>query len=114
MPITLGRLLTHWTFEPSVVLGLAGLIAAFLWLQRQPALAVPAGRRALFGVAMGLLALALLSPLDEISDEYLLVAHMIQHLLMVLLITCRPGTRRHWWSSRCTSSSTCCTWAPAC
>jgi putative membrane protein len=86
VPITLGRLLSHWNFEPSVVLGLAGLIAAFLWLQRQPALAVPAGRRASFGVAMALLALALLSPLDEISDQYLLVAHMIQHLLMVLLI----------------------------
>jgi putative membrane protein len=37
-------------------------------------------------VAILLLALALLSPLDELSDRYLLVAHMIQHLLLVLLV----------------------------
>src|SRR5207247_6145161 len=86
MPITLGALLTRWNFEPSVVVGLLALVGGFCWIQRQPSLGVSAGRRVSFGIAVGLLVIALLSPLDEISDEYLLLAHMIQHLVVVLLI----------------------------
>lgn len=86
MPITLAAVLTHWNFEPSIVLGLAALVGGFAWLQRQPALAVSRSRQVCFAVAVVLLVVALLSPLDEISDRYLLFAHMIQHLLLVLLI----------------------------
>ena len=84
---SLTTLLTHWDVEPSVVAGLVVGLAGFVWMQRQPSLSVSAWRRASFGFALGLLALALLSPLDEISDRYLLFAHMIQHLLLVLLIS---------------------------
>ncbi|HLG71162.1 MAG TPA: cytochrome c oxidase assembly protein [Chloroflexota bacterium] len=85
-PVTLSSVLTHWEIEPSIILGLVAVVAGFVWLQRQPRLAVSNGRRVCFGVAIVLLAVALLSPLDEISDRYLLVAHMIQHLLLVLLV----------------------------
>jgi putative membrane protein len=85
-PVSLVAILTHWSFEPSVVLGLAVLSAGFVWLQRRPELAVSRGRQMGFAAALALLVLALLSPLDEISDRYLLFGHMIQHLLLVLLI----------------------------
>ncbi|MDE3078393.1 MAG: cytochrome c oxidase assembly protein, partial [Chloroflexota bacterium] len=48
--------------------------------------AVTPGRQAGFGIAIVLLALALLSPLDELSDLYLLSAHMVQHLILVLAV----------------------------
>jgi putative membrane protein len=86
MPVPLAAVLTHWNAEPSIVLGLLALTVAFAWLQSQPELAVSKGRQACFAVALVLLVMALLSPLDEISDRYLLVGHMIQHLLLVLLI----------------------------
>jgi putative membrane protein len=86
VPVSLAAVLTHWELEPSVIAGLLGACAVFAWLQRQPALAVSRGRQVSFGVGIVLLALALLSPLDELSDRYLLFAHMIQHLLLVLLV----------------------------
>ncbi|HEX6513155.1 MAG TPA: cytochrome c oxidase assembly protein [Chloroflexota bacterium] len=86
MPASFAAVLTHWSPEPSVVLGLLLLSGGFVWLQRQPGRGVSRGRQACFFVAIGLLVLALLSPLDELSDRYLLFAHMIQHLLLVLLI----------------------------
>ena len=86
MPLSLATVLTHWNAEPSAVCGLLALVAGFVWLQRQPALSVSRGRQACFVTAVGLLVLALLSPLDEISDRYLLFGHMIQHLLLVLAV----------------------------
>jgi len=85
MPVTFSSVLTHWSFEPSVVLGLLVASIGFVGLQWRPALAVSRGKQVSFGLALLILALALLSPLDEISDRYLLTAHMIQHLLLVLL-----------------------------
>src|SRR5690348_3471055 len=85
MPVSLASVLT-WNLEPSIVAGLLVGVAGFVWLQRRPALAVSRGRQVCFGLAIALLAVALLSPLDEISDRYLLFGHMIQHLLLVLLI----------------------------
>src|SRR4051794_23949871 len=82
----MASVLTHWSAEPTVIAGLVLATVVFCALQRRPELAVDGGRRGCFGMAILLLAVALLSPLDELSDRYLLVAHMIQHLLMVLLI----------------------------
>jgi putative membrane protein len=84
MPTTLSAVLTHWSFEPSVVLGLLALAVAFVVLQRRPGLTVSTDRQVAFAIGFLILALALISPLDELSDRYLLTAHMIQHLLMVL------------------------------
>ena len=86
MPVSLAAVLGHWNFELSIVLGLLAAVVGFAWVQTRPALAVSSERRVCFGAAVALLVLALLSPLDEISDRYLLFGHMIQHLLLVLLI----------------------------
>jgi putative membrane protein len=98
-----------WSFEPSVLIGVAALAILYLlaW-RRGRATGSPHrpgfGRLAVF--ALGLLAIlaALVSPLDGLGDQ-LLVMHMIQHILLldivpILLILgltkvlLRPVTRR--------------------
>jgi putative membrane protein len=73
-------LLTEWHFEPSIVAGCAALLAAY-WLTHRGNLA----GFAWFGAGVGAIALALLSPLDPLADEYLFSAHMAQHMLLVLI-----------------------------
>jgi cytochrome c oxidase assembly factor CtaG len=74
-------LLTAWTWEPSVLLGCAALLAVYMWAVRGRL----TGRSLLFLVGVLVLALALLSPIDTLGDGYLFSAHMIQHLLLVLV-----------------------------
>jgi putative membrane protein len=87
-------LLTRWDLEPSIVVGLAVLGAGYLYLcgylprpraadqrVRRVHLGSPA-QLCFFLSSLAVLALALLSPLDAIGDEYLFSAHMIQHLLL--------------------------------
>ncbi len=104
----------QWTLEPSVLIGVAALAVVYLlgWRRarsgpggRDPIPHRPGyGRMALF--ALGLVAVlgALVSPIDVLGDQ-LLVMHMIQHILLldvapILLILglnkvlLRPITRR--------------------
>ncbi len=75
-----------WTFEPSIVLGLLGLALAYtLALTRMGWSASPAQILA-FGAGLLTLALALLSPLDTFADQILFSAHMLQHLLLLLVV----------------------------
>jgi len=83
------RLLRAWNFRPEVVLVL--LLAAMLfslgwWRLRQvPSARFAKGwRLAAYLVGLGLLGLALLSPIDTLAS-YLLSMHMVQHLLLVML-----------------------------
>lgn len=78
---------SRWTFEPAALTGagvaLALFAQAFARLRRR-------GRRdhaswdraALFLGGIVLATLALVSPLDEVGDRYLLSAHMLQHVLL--------------------------------
>lgn len=75
-------LATAWDWEPSIVLGCAALVGAYLWGTRMR----PGWRLWPFLSGVLVLALALLSPLDVLSDEYLFTAHMIQHLLLILVV----------------------------
>ena len=79
-----------YTPSPSVIAGCLGLALVY-WLCTEryrdrflESTPVSAGKRAAFysGVALALIALA--SPLDTISDQYLFTAHMVQHLLLIL------------------------------
>jgi cytochrome c oxidase assembly factor CtaG len=91
--------LAAWSFDaPGVVLALA-LAAAYAWGYRRLRAAAatdpapPGGRRfhfsrwrpAAFGAGIGLMLLALVSPIDAYSDD-LFWAHMIQHVLIVMVI----------------------------
>lgn len=79
---TRSLLLSLWHWHPSVLLGCAALIAGYaavLRLRWTP-------RALLFGLGMIVLLLALLSPLHELGDRYLFSAHMLQHLLLLLIV----------------------------
>jgi putative membrane protein len=76
-----------WSLYPSVLIGMALWTAGYLLVLREghragrPA--VSQWRQAAFhlGTLAGLL--VLISPLDELGDEYLFSAHMTQHLLLM-------------------------------
>ncbi len=98
-----------WSFEPSVLIGVAALGILYLLAWRRGRANGSAhrpgyGRLALFAGGLVATLVALVSPLDELGDQ-LLVMHMIQHVLLldivpILLILgltkvlLRPVTRR--------------------
>lgn len=73
---------TGWDWDPSVVTGCLFLAVIYLVLVRR--------RRSIQLMAwmagVTVLLLALVSPLDPLSDEYLFSAHMVQHLLLILVV----------------------------
>jgi putative membrane protein len=99
----------QWSFEPSVLAGVAALALAYVvgWRRaRRPGAPHPPGYGRLSLYLGGLLAVAaaLVSPIDGLSDD-LMVIHMVQHMLlldvapilMILGLTkgiLRPVTRR--------------------
>jgi putative membrane protein len=95
-------LLTDWTWEPSVLIGLTVLLGAYGYkariARRRHALGPPLTRSqsTAFVLSVGVLVLALLSPIDDISDTYLFSIHMVQHLLLAslwppLMLAAIPG-----------------------
>lgn len=98
---TTGQVLTQWTWEPSIIIGIVLLCAAYAYAagplrKRRGEPPFGRGKIILFVVAQIVLVLALLSPLDEMGDEYLFSAHMVQHLLLAslwppLLLMSLPG-----------------------
>lgn len=76
-----------WTADPLVLgaLGAAAVVYAAgrrrLRRRGRPDLAAPP-RVAAFAGGLLLMGLALLSPLDELGERYLLTAHMVQHLVL--------------------------------
>lgn len=83
--------LTEWNMSPSLYVGTALIIAGYLYavgpLRKKYQLAdsVNRGQVVAFLIGMAIIFLALASPLDELGDEYLFSAHMVQHLLITLV-----------------------------
>ncbi len=81
-----------WSFEPGVFFGVILLSGAYLlaitrWRGRFPGSApVPPMRIASFLLAMATILLALLSPIADLSDNYLFSAHMVEHLLLTMVM----------------------------
>jgi cytochrome c oxidase assembly factor CtaG len=81
--MTTGHLLAiAWDWEPSVVVGCAALAIAYLAAVRFRFDV----RTALFIGGDAVLLLALVSPLDALGDDYLFSAHMLQHLLLIMVV----------------------------
>ncbi len=88
-----GPLNSHWYLEPTIGLGVFGAAVAYLlWVgplnRRRPGAAerpVTGRQIACFLGGCATLLVALGPPLDDWSDYYLLSAHMVQHLLLILL-----------------------------
>jgi cytochrome c oxidase assembly factor CtaG len=75
-------LVSAWNWEPTVLLGCAALSLGYLAIAR-----FHLTRRALFYQAGVLvLLLALESPIDVLGEDYLFSAHMLQHLLLILIV----------------------------
>jgi putative membrane protein len=82
--------LTQWNWDPSIVIGTALIVSLYLYaigpLRKQHGFE-PARREQVFAfiLGMGLMFLALVSPLDELGDSYLFSAHMVQHLFLIVI-----------------------------
>src|SRR4051794_32731593 len=76
------QLMGMWSFEPSVLLGCAGLLLGYMWMQR---FRLNPGS-IFFTAGVLVLLLALVSPLHALGETYLFSAHMVQHLLLVLVV----------------------------
>ncbi|MBX5451268.1 cytochrome c oxidase assembly protein [Thermogemmatispora sp.] len=83
--------LRAWHFIPSVVVGCVAIAVLYLYaigpLRKQYELgpSVPRSRVVVFLLGVLIILLALVSPLDELGDDYLFSAHMVQHLLITLV-----------------------------
>lgn len=77
-----GWLLTTWDLHPSVIIGCLALLLAYA-LTTHGRLT---GRFAYFLTADVVLALALVSVIDVLGDNYLFSVHMVQHLMLVDLV----------------------------
>jgi len=78
---------TTWGWSPLPLLGIAVVAWCYLmgWLRlrgrgRPDLASLP--RAAAFAAGLAVIGLALMSPLDHIGEEYLLSAHMTQHMLI--------------------------------
>ncbi len=77
---------TAWSLDLPVIalslLGLALFAHGFLRLRRRRAALAPWSRAGLFASGVALSALAIVSPLDHLGEEYLQSAHMLQHVVL--------------------------------
>ncbi|MBE0672747.1 MAG: cytochrome c oxidase assembly protein [Anaerolineales bacterium] len=73
-----------WTWYPSVIIGFSIWTALYMFAIRKGN-STPWTQQFAFhlGTLFGLI--ALISPLDELGDEYLFSAHMLQHLLLMFV-----------------------------
>jgi putative membrane protein len=74
-----------WSFDPAAIAGLLVASALYVRVYRRAAArssAMGAGHWVPYSAGIAVLAIALLSPLDAIGDQYLLSAHMAQHVLL--------------------------------
>jgi putative membrane protein len=85
---TPGELWQHWGWQdlPWLLLigGLYVLGLQTLWARAGTGSGISRGRAAAFGAAWLVLFVAIISPLDALSEE-LFTAHMVQHLLLMLV-----------------------------
>lgn len=116
MPPAFTVLLTAWNLDPSILLGLLALGGGYVYLtgplreRRGWSEHGPTSRqRTLYALALVTLALALITPLDALGDDYLFSAHMVQHMLLTVVFPplfllglpgwlIRPAPRRPWAS----------------
>lgn len=73
-----------WTWYPSVVIGFSiWTLLYVLAIRRGKPTSLTQQTVFHMGTLVGLI--ALVSPLDELGDEYLFSAHMVQHLLLMFV-----------------------------
>lgn len=89
-----GPAVTSWHVAPSVVIGTLGLVAGYVLVtgplaRRRPSATprrVSRGQMTSFLAGCAVLLVALGPPLDGWADHYLLSAHMVQHVLLMVAV----------------------------
>jgi cytochrome c oxidase assembly factor CtaG len=71
-----------WSWDPSVILGCAGLIVGYLAIVRPR----KSWKTVWFIAGVVTMFVALESPLDTLGDTYLFSAHMLQHLMLTFAV----------------------------
>ena len=83
---------TSWDAHPSIVLGCGGLLVLYLWAigpareRYGVADSVSNWQTSAFVGGIAILFVALTGPLHELSDNFLFSAHMVQHMLLMMLV----------------------------
>jgi putative membrane protein len=87
--------LGDWSWEPTVLLGIAAVVAIYVIAWRRGVLTndddvgawvgSPRLRAGFFGAGVLVGFIALLSPIDTGGDEYLFSLHMVQHLMLMMV-----------------------------
>jgi putative membrane protein len=87
--------LTDWSWDPTVLVGLAALVALYVAALRRnlispaddttPWFRRPSWRPWLFAIGIFSGFIALQSPIDAGGDRYLLSLHMVQHLMLMMV-----------------------------
>lgn len=88
--------LTDWSWDPSILATIGAACALYGvavrrgWLGRDDDLSAwrmtPRLRAGSFAVGVLVCWIALESPIDEVSDQYLLWMHMVQHMLLMMVV----------------------------
>src|SRR5262249_23322098 len=69
-----------WTLNPAVLIAAAAALIAYVWAFRIN------HRMVYLLVGVGLFVITLLSPLNALAAGYLFSAHMLQHILLLLIV----------------------------
>ncbi len=83
---------TAWDAHPSIVLGCGGLLVLYLWAigpwreRHHPDAEVSRWPVASFVAALVFLFVSLTRPLHDLSDYFLFSAHMVQHMLLMMVV----------------------------
>lgn len=82
--------LTQWDWEPTILIGTALILGLYLYAigpfrERHGFESVSRGKALAFVLGVDIIFLALISPLDALSDKFLFSAHMVQHLLLTMV-----------------------------
>lgn len=90
-PELMHLLQSHWEPVPSIAIGLIAMTGAYLWFTKFKFNL----KTFTFILGIAVLWIGLMSPLDELGDEYLFSAHMLQHMILefigpVMLVSALP------------------------
>ena len=77
-----GHIMSLWALEPSILVGCAALLLGYIIIQGFRLTSASF----FFTLGVVILLLALVSPLHTLGEYYLFSAHMVQHLLLVLVV----------------------------
>jgi putative membrane protein len=84
---------TKWHFHPDVLIGLAVILGLYLWVIGPGRIKlglseIPVNQKQIlmFVTSILIILFSLISPLHELSDNFLFSAHMLQHVLLTLIV----------------------------